>query len=481
MTKNVARIIVLSIVLSLCCHLALPGAALSAQSEVEQVRELNIVFLHGAGGNICTFQLLEDYIRQHLSEYTSPYEKANSGVKIKLNTLKRCYPGYMDVDTWARNIVDSIDEFLPGKKNLVLVGHSMGGKTALYAVANDIGGIAERVSMVITINSPVKGLNRYFVTGGGSVYDYLQAVWYMLDQGVSTSVAFHDSSEDGKWVSENKHWLAFISGESAPLSQQFDISAVDPWPRDMDDGLVPLSAQYAEGADVIYYGEYGHSDFSQTEEAAGFIGKRILKYIFGDYGEFSTFTRSGILTHKADWLLGTDHWQDVVGGIPVSSDTIVHRNESFFKWQEWEDIVGECPAGAERDNFYVSRTSAPVLSGISEVRWVNSDNTEDCRLYIKSRAAPRSTVQVNWSIHKKGLMLPGDERDYYEVKIVSGTPLTSIKGLSWETDDPLDLRIRISSEAQSPFRWYKAEWRVYSKEIRKRKIIDEMYPPLTED
>ncbi|MFC2069674.1 esterase/lipase family protein [Chloroflexota bacterium] len=465
----------LSIIIALCCQLVFPGTALSAPGDVPQVQELNLVFLHGAGGNICSFQLVEDYLCKHITEYSTAYERANPGTKIRINTLKRCYPGYMDIETWSANIVESIDEYFPGKDNLILIGHSMGGKTALYTVANDIGGIADRVAMVVTINSPVKGLNRYFVTGGGSVYDYLQALWHLLDQGVSTSVAFHDSSEDGNWVSTNKHWLAFISGESAPLSKQFDVAGVDPWPRDMDDGLVPLSAQYAEGADVIYYGDYGHSDFSKIDEVAGFIGDRILSYIFSDYMEFSAFSRSGTFMHKADWLLGTDQWQDTVGGIPTSSDTIVHKNESYSKWQEWEDIVGECPARAIRDNYYVSRVSAPFLSGIQEARWLSSDNVDDCRLYLRTRAAPRSTVQVNWSIHMQGLLLPGSKRDYYEVKIVSGTPLTSIKDISWETDNPLDLRVRVSSEAQSPFRWFKSEWRVYSKETRKRKIIDEMF------
>ncbi|MFC1920501.1 esterase/lipase family protein [Chloroflexota bacterium] len=475
MFNSILKYVTLPIVIGLCTQLLSPGTALSAPAEDMQVKELNIVFLHGAGGNICSFQLIEDYLYEHIMEYSTVYERANPGTRIQINTLKRCYPGYMDIETWAGNIVESIDEYFPGKDDIILIGHSMGGKTALYAVANNTGGLAERVAMVVTINSPVKGLNRYFVTGGGSVYDYLQALWHLLDQGISTSVAFHDSSEDGNWVSTNKHWLAFISGESAPLSKQFDISGVDPWPRDMDDGLVPLSAQYAEGADVIYYGDYGHSDFSKTEEVAGFIGERILRYIFGDYIEFSSFSRGGTFTHKADWLLGTDHWEDTVGGIPTSSDTIVHVNESWFKWQEWEDIVGECPAGSKRDNYYVGRASAPFFSGIQEARWLSSDNVDDCRIYVKTRAAPRSTVQVNWNIHKQGLLMPGNKRDYYEVKIVSGTPLTSIKGISWETDNPLDLRMRISSEAQSPFRWFKAEWRVYSKEIRKRKIIDEMF------
>ncbi len=472
-SKGVMKWSVIPVVIALYSQLVFPGTVIAAPDNGTQVKELNFVFLHGAGGNTCSFQLLEDYIFDEAYKYISRYKRTNPGTEVRINTLKRCYPGYMDIKSWARNIADSINEYLPKKKNLILVGHSMGGKTALYAVANNIGGIAERVAMVVTINSPVKGLNRYFVTGGGSVYDYLQALWHLLDQGVSTSVAFHDSSEDGDWVATNKHWLAFISGESAPLSKQFDFTGVDPWPRDMDDGLVPLSAQYAEGADVIYYGSLGHSDFAGMDSISEFIGDTILRYIFGDYIDFSVFSRSGILNHKADWLLGTDHWYDTVGGMPSSSDTVVHRNESYFKWQEWEDVVGECPAGAKRDKFYVSRVSSAFLTGLQEARW-NSDNVEDCRLYLRTRAAPRNTVEVNWSIHEQGLLSPQKERDYYEVKIVAGTPLTSIKGITWETYDPLDPRIKISSEAQSPFRWFKAEWRVYSIETRKRKVIDEM-------
>jgi hypothetical protein len=116
-----------------------------------------------------------------------------------------------------------------------------------------------------------------------------------------------------------------------------------------------------------------------------------------------------------------------------------------------------------------------------ETRWLVSDNVDDCRLYIKTRAAPGSTVKVSWSIHRQGLLSAGKERDYYEVKIVTGTPLTSLTGLSWETDNPQDLRVRVYSEAQSPFRWFKAEWRLYQKETRKRMVIDEMtVKPLNE-
>ncbi|MFC2038378.1 alpha/beta fold hydrolase [Chloroflexota bacterium] len=470
--KTVIRVIIPTAI-ALSCLLAFSSPALSAPEDSGPVTELNLVFLHGAGGNTCSFQMLEDYILAEAPRYISEYRRTNPSSNIKINVLKRCYPGYMDIDTWSRNIVTSINEHFEGKDNLILIGHSMGGKTALYTVANDIGGIAERVAMVVTINSPVKGLNRYFVTGGGSVYNYLQALWQTLDGGISYSVAFHDSSEEGARVAASMPWIAFISSEPAPLSHEYDVPGADPWPRNMDDGLVPLSAQYAEDANVIYYGNFGHSDFAKLEVPAEFIGERILRSIFGDYIEFSTFARGGTYTHTADWLLGTDRWQDVVGGLPMGSGTVVHKNESYFKWQEWEDVVGECPAWINRDKFYISRISTPGLSSIEEASWVNTDNVQDCRLYLKTRAAPRSTVEVNWSIFEKGLQLPTRERSYFEIKIVSGTPLTGIKTLSWETVDPLDLRVRVWSEAQSPFRWFKGEWRIYSRESRWVQLINQ--------
>ena len=87
-----------------------------------QVKELNFVFLHGAGGNTCTFQLLEDYIVEQLPAYILTYEQADTNSTIQLNTLKRCYPGYADVETWAYNIADSIDKHFEGKDNIILVG-----------------------------------------------------------------------------------------------------------------------------------------------------------------------------------------------------------------------------------------------------------------------------------------------------------------------------------------------------------------------
>ena len=475
MFKSSMKRLILLIAIGMCVQAGFCSPAQAAPEDPVRVKELNFVFLHGAGGNVCALQLLADSIMEQIPAYILGYERANPGTKILVDTLKRCYPNNVDIDTWANNIADSIDKHFHDKKNLVLIGHSAGGKAALYAVAQNIGGLADKVALVVTINSPIKSLHKYYVTGGGSVLDYCRARWLLSDQGICNSVVYYDSSQDGSWVGGNKHWLAFISGESAPFSEQFDVGRVDALPRDMDDGIIPVSAQHSEGADVIYYGEYGHSDFTVLGEVAALIADQTLRYLFGIYIECSVFARGGAFEHNADWLLGTDYWEDVVGEVLASSGVLRHMNESYTKWQEWTDVVGEYPLEGERSSYRVIRlNSFPLLTSIKELRWLNTGNHEDCRLYLRTRAAPRNCVQVDWSIYQRGLLPVGSKRDRYEVEIATGMPLSNIRRVSWATDDPRDLRVQIWSEAESPFRWFKAEWRVYFKESCQRKIVDEI-------
>jgi len=464
----------LLIAIGLFVQFSFCSPACSAAEDSLQVKELNFVFLHGAGGNTCAFQLLADSIIAQLPPYVIDYEQANPGTEIRVNTLQRCYPNDVDINTWANNIADSIDKHFPNKQNLILIGHSMGGKAALHAVAQNAGNLADKVGLVVTINSPIKSLQGYYVTGGGSIRDYCRARWLLSDEGVCNSVAYYDSSRDGEWVGYSKHWLAFISGEAAPLSEQFDIGKVDALPRNMDDNIVPLSAQYSDGADVIYYGEHGHSDFTTSDEVAGFIADQILRYLFGGYVECIVFTKGGTFEHKAGWLPVTDYWEDVVGEVPVSSGTVWHKNESWTRWQEWEDVVGECFPEGKRSSYRVSKAGTfAFLASIKEACWSVPDDPGDYRLYLRTRAAPRSSVRVDWSIYRQGLLPVGTERDHYEVEIATGTPFCNIGRVAWVTDDPRDLRLRIWSEAEGPFRWFKAEWRTYFKESRQRKVIDE--------
>jgi len=440
-----------------------------------RVKELNFVFLHGAGGTSCSLQLLADTIMEQVPAHISYYEQAHPGIKIQADSLLRCYPNDVDIKSWANNIAESINKHFPDKENLILIGHSMGGKVALYAVAHNISNLASKVAMVVTINSPIKSLDQYYITGGGSILDYCRARWLLATQGVCDSVAFYDSSQDGLRVASTKHWLAFISGEGAPLSEQFNVGGVDPMPRDIDDSTIPLSAQYSDGADAVYYGEHGHSDFGNLDEVAGFMADQILRYLFGGNIECSVFSRSGTFEHRADWLLGTDYWEDTVGEILASSGRLWHVNQSPTSWQEWQDRLGESLFDDKRSSYQIRLVRGfPFFTGIKEVRWFSPDNLKDSRLYLKTKAAPGDYLEVDWSIYRQGLLPEGSKRDHYEVKILTGTPLTKIERVSWAGDDPRDTRLKIRSEAESPFRWFKAEWKVYAKESRERKVISEI-------
>jgi pimeloyl-ACP methyl ester carboxylesterase len=443
------------------------------------VKELNFVFLHGAGGNPCGPQLVADSILEQIPDYINKYEQANPGIEIKVDMLNRCYPSDVDVQTWAANIADTIDKHFAGRGNLILIGHSMGGKSALYAVAHNIGGLVEKTAMVVTINTPVKSMDNYTLVGGGSFSAFCQAGWLLKpDHGVCASVASYDSSEDGKWVGQNKHWLAFISGENAPLSTQFDYGGFDPYPRDMDDGALPISAMYADGADVIYYGEHGHSDFTLDEEVAAPMASQILNYIFGDAVQCSVLVRDGSWKNKAGMLLGTDYWQDIICDKLGNSSYLWHWNPSYTRWQDWEDTVDYYPVTYEnqlRSRFDVTTVkSAPFFTRIVEARWLSPDDPTDCRLYLHTRAAPRNYVQVDWNIYVQGMLAEGKQRDHYEIEIIAGTPMAAIDQAVWLNDNPRDLRVGVSSHAERPFRWYEARWRVYGQEARQRNVIDEI-------
>lgn len=463
--------------IALCLLLLFSYSIQAAPETPVMVKELNYVILHGAGGHTGNLQSVADFIEEQGRRYIVDYEKANPGIKVQVNVLQRYYPNDVDIETWAKNIADSINKYFPDKKNLILVGHSMGGKAALYAVAHNTQQISAKVALVVTINSPIRRLKDYYVTSSGSAAVFCGARWLLSDRGVCDSLDSYDSSQDGSWVSKNKHWLAFISAEPAPLSPRFPVGSIDGWPRDMDDGFVPVSAQYSEGADVVYYGESGHGDFSESDSTARFISDKILRYLFGGVIESPSLIGSGVFEHRAGWLPIKYTWNDTFSEVVVSRGRFSHTNTSYLKRQYWEEVVGGCPPRSIRSSYSVRLINPlPFIAGIEEVRWLTPDVPGDCRLIIRSKAAPKIRAQIEWTVFRYNLLPPGGERAQYEVKINTGTPQAGIPRASWVTDNVRDVRLQVWSEAEGPFRWLKAEWKVYSKENHQRKIIDEIQP-----
>ncbi len=460
-------------VITLCLGLFLNQGQVVA-ANTTQVKELNFVFLHGLGSTSATTQLLADIIEEQAKIYAASYEQVNPGITVRVNTFQRSYPNNVDVVTWANNVADAIKVRFAGKKNLILIGHSMGGKAALYAVAHNIQSLGDITSMVVTINSPVKNLSAYHLTGGDFVSNFIRQGGLIYDQKVTNSLGYYDSSADGLQIGTNKHWLAFISAESAPLSPQYDQPGVDPFPRDMDDGAVPISAQYSAGADTVYYGEYKHGDFETKPSVAGIIADRILRYLFGGTIEVPSLNFQGAFEHHAGWSPLTYRWYDRFGEFPGVSGNISHNNNSFYRWQEWEDIVRGCSPGTLSERYDVRLISFPLLSSISEVRWLNPSDPADCRLYLKTRAAPKSFVRVNWNTAQYQQLPSGFKRSHYEIEVTTSTSLTVIPQASWLTKDMADTRLQVWSRAAGPFHWFKAELRMYYQQTIQRKVIDEI-------
>jgi pimeloyl-ACP methyl ester carboxylesterase len=141
--KRLLLVLFFALYIGIMCPVPLQAEAVSACS----VKEMNFVFMNGFNGNASALQLLADSIADQLPAYVTDYESAHTNINIYTDELLRSYPNTVNIETWADNIAESINVRFAGKDNLILIGHSMGGKTALYAVAHNIGNIADKVAI----------------------------------------------------------------------------------------------------------------------------------------------------------------------------------------------------------------------------------------------------------------------------------------------------------------------------------------------
>lgn len=462
-------------------------------------KELNLVFLHGMCGNPSAMEPLKNrLIDSELPPRIEEYEGSHPGVRVTINWWNPQLSNNVNIGTWAQEIATYINEHLPDKRNLIFICHSMGGKSAIYAVRHNKGGLQDKTLAVITINSPIERLDHFETTGGGHlIYEWCHSKGLLEqlsggceDKGICDSVAHYDSRNDANWVATNKHWLAFISAESHPKSGDCDIPVFgDLLPRNMDDSIIPISAQYTPEADSVFYGKYCHSALHQNHDARVFMAKTIARYIFGEVIKCGHLFRSGKFSHKSGVYVGTppipsEHWEDVEGDALACSGIYSHMNRKTLFIKHWKDKKGcTCPNQQERSSFEVEKASGcDPWTGIDWEKWA-SDDPHDCRISIKTYAGFRNKIRVNWKVYHKGLLPPSSERDHYEVEVTRADKFTGIDEVRWVTDDPLDCRIRIDSWALQERLWIEIEWRVYCKKKIRRQLIEEIpivYPDFSE-
>ncbi len=311
-------------------------------------------------------------------------EERFNKVNITFNFLYPHLPDSESIDTWAENVAKVIKKW-DKAKNIVIIGLSMGGKVAVHLTANKKYEVQHKIDTVITINSPLLPLKNFRNKFFGKYYPSFvlpfissYVLGYEKPDGLR-DVIYFDSSKEVKWIKENKHFLAFVSGNNNPKNKGNDYF---PWCS--DDGIVPLSAQYVEGTPAIYYGEKEHEAVFLDPEVTEIIAQAIFDYLSGNpIISFEKF-KSGFVRFKRKGLFSPSS-QKVIIKLPL-------------------------PEGRKRSHFEIKILSDnyPFLLHQANVKckWANRKDEKDASLIIEvSNLLPFEEVFIRWTVFQKKLII----------------------------------------------------------------------------
>lgn len=231
------------------------GYSTANSQKITVTPSLFLVFLHGWFSNASALTRVVEAVKEMLKA---------AGYKDR--EAYRIFTPDLDNkaahDIWASNIASAITnpENIPEGAKIVLIGHSMGGKAALYAVAANVGGITSRVARIITYNTPYLPLNQFrfnkALAPSGTFLDgctlFLPSLGipFITTPALCKSLAEHDSTKDVAVITQahNIEVYALYQGEREAASPDCDIPQSLPvkwdlYPDHVDDGLVPVDAQ----------------------------------------------------------------------------------------------------------------------------------------------------------------------------------------------------------------------------------------------
>jgi pimeloyl-ACP methyl ester carboxylesterase len=340
---------------------------------IDQGSTINILFLHGMPATLNVLKPLREKLEELLS-----YEN------VSLNWWYPLLPDFESLDNWADNVVDEIDEWSPNG-SIVIIGLSMGGKVALHTVSQARFGIQDKVELVITINSPIKKFQQYYNCFFGYKYPKpllpFMATWvmgYEKPDGLS-DVIFYDSTSEAEWVASEKSLLTFVSGEKIPNSPDFNEVFGDMFPRDCDDGIIPMSAQYISSSTMVYYGQHQHEAVFRDLSLGG--------------------ARDDIAENITQYLLG----QSIQCSVVVDSGYIHHQSDMFSMNGSWSDSVGEHEVNSSRDHFLIQiqQGSSSLLTGISKASWLSDDPMNTVLDICSYSKVPFGKINVYYEIFGK--------------------------------------------------------------------------------
>jgi pimeloyl-ACP methyl ester carboxylesterase len=467
-TKSLIIIILFFILLQPSTTMSLP-----LEKQKSSQPEIWIAFFHGLGGHpIVNVPLIENISRNFEQE----------GITLKY--INPQLPNDVNLEEWSNNIATEIVKWAGNETQshpwIILVGHSMGGKAGLHAAANNLKNINKYVASVITINSPIKNIGRYrpLTYFWNGVLLHLVAERFLHNHKVVALKDCRDidTSIDGrKWLSQgNRSWLSFISAEAYPTDPACNLpltkTSIDMYPRYMDDGLVPIDAQYTEDSTTVYYGVYWHQAMVEDPEAIHSLANTTVQYLTGDTINISRFHNAWIYNHQT--IIPTN-WNDVVGRDEIFLDSghISYAADLLPPYEQVDTVGGNFTN--QRSRYEVQKTSG-AGSIIKNVTWMSSNPT-DYRLNIAIQYLPFGKMELDWRVY--GIIPSPLLRDHYEIEVLDGSSYGHSKILyaGWITNDITDLGVNIRSWAALGI--INVGWKVYLKEPMQYPDMTFLYNP----
>ena len=209
---------------------------------------------------------------------------------------------------WRYRLASEIERLYPGKRNIVLIGHSTGARVAMEVASNTGAagvntydwGVAERIAAVVTINGMIDALqpNRYNVVGAASFIttckngDVVSLFGDVSPPGNGWCEYAGNVSGVGPadWVAQNKRSLVLIStGSCSPSLWTGHNDGSLPFaaqgsPFSLGLSMTPAAGQkYTVAYGRTYGGPFCHSTItsaSDPQHAAAVNGARSRLYEF---------------------------------------------------------------------------------------------------------------------------------------------------------------------------------------------------------
>ena len=347
-------------VLSIILILLLPSAFgfVNENRFEDSNKTVHILFLHGMPETPNVLMPLKGKIEELFAE--------------KETLLDYWYPHLPDsesVDTWAGNVADEITEWNPAD-DIVIVGLSMGGKVAVHLTANERYGVQDRIDSVITINSPLKSFNQFYNAFFGYSYPTFLLPFmgtavmnYSTPNGFIDVITF-DSSSEANWIASEKSLLTFVSGEQSPADTQFDGGFGDMFPRVIDDGTVPMPAQYTSKTTTVYYGIKEHEavfrDLS-INGACDTIAYTIVDFLCGKP------VKSASLLSSGDMLISPGLIDKSPVFVQVAENNTCNQSRNHFEIRLGPDTSWFNQAEVNGQWIVENKTNPAVLLSISNM------------------------------------------------------------------------------------------------------------------